>query len=152
MSNKNEVVLYQQLLYLSLLRRRKKRFVPLEVLQELDSFVIGADIVLLQFSESHNLIENASFDVVEFVWLIARLRRRVPFCRLRLRIHKELIDHSCCIFGVICDQLQVFDWHRCDVGCLVGRWCSEVRQVGVCLECVNVLIGVGDLNHRFSIV
>ena len=154
MSSKNGVVTcYQQLLYLSLLRRREKRFVSLEVLQELDSFVMGAGgIELLQFSESHNLIENASFDLVEFVWLTTRLWRRVPFCRLHLRIHKKLIDHGCCILGVVCDQLQVLYWHRRYVGCLMGRWYSEIGQVRVGLECVHVLIGVGDLNHRFSIV
>ena len=158
MSSKIEVVLYQQLLYLSLLRRRKKRLVPLEVLQELDSFVMRADrIELLRFSESQNLIENASFDLVEFVWLITRLWRRIPFCRLHLRtsfqcVHEELIDHCCCVVEVIDDQLQVFDWHRCDVGCFMRRSYFEIRQVGVDFKCVHVLIGVGDLNHRFSIV
>ena len=153
MSSKNGVLLYQQLLYLRLLRPREKRFVPIEDLQELDSFVMGKDrIELLQLSESQNLIEIAPFDLVEFVWLTTRLWHRVPLCILHLRIHKELIDLGCCIFGVICDQLQVFDWHRCDVGGLVRCWYSEVRQVGVCLERVHVLIVVGDLNHCFSIV
>ena len=126
---------------------------PIEVLQELDSFFMGSGrIELLQFSEGQNLIQNASFDLVEFIWFTARLWCRLPFCRLHLWVHEELIDHCCCIVWVIGDQLQVFDWQRCDVGCLMGRWYSEVCQVGVGFKCVHVLIGVGDLNHRFSII